>query len=961
MLIKLSLRANYFISRFSSHSRSLPRPPAFRLAAQTNTQLLHVLCDLVQAFIDTEKQIEVSLTKLGFGDENISGSQADSEVLSSLDDMIMDKHTGMNHSHQHQGGGNQRGTPVNNNNAGDAANTDFCDDGPDLINPSSFLLTPDSLPRDLLNPNSGLKIDDDVVLGYSKRLRTAVDRILHLLKNVASLQYDPVALTSSGISRDQQSCSRVISKSASMPTCSASACDHRQEIMLLQSDLREATRMNQVLQEEVNKKHNALSALRAQIETQSILDAKSLKQANEDLVGKLAVAERKIHRQAEMINQLRSDSTRIRDDCAVIEVTPERGRRDRPYSPPDLHLNDTDSLPFDKSDELLNLDELESLSPDKWDHHYDEVMQAHDKEITKLLTTQTAEAGDGLHRSYRPADYQRQQERESLLQILQEKDEEIEVLKNQMKLAQNMIANAFPDHKIEEYLDVDLIETLVDTHLKHRINRKDGSEVTGSAKKNRFSGVDLIEPIQDMRGSNGQDSPKSSTSGGHLTSNETSFLEVQVMDAKISQLQSVMEKLIAKNSQVQFELEDYKSQNGLLARDIDLLRKQKESRDQMILEQERELIGLKLSLEGKEEEITRMKREQDNVKEQEVDILQRKVRMLTEEISSKEDRIQNLTRRIDVMRMEANTRKEFEKREEAEVSAQMTQLNAYNRDLQRQVKSSQLKVQSLLTKIESLKLEIESKALDGQRVKEMEAQLKTSKDMIEDKKNKIKELMDTMRKLALPPPDVPTPRTILKRRSVTAEEACDIYQMAAKLKKCQHQKRELIYQKNYLLKLLSGFHLTEAATLAFIAHMKEGVGPDLEDEAPKLKPISKFRAAVNAVIAIHRMRCLVNKWALSPFVSQKKVHVTTPEEMAFKPPFTKKNNGFTASATATFNRSKSRSQEPSIWDRVDAKEKTVEKSRAVTDATVDDFWQRIRSLHDNMNFSHTLSEPDSLF
>ena len=323
---------------------------------------------------------------MGFSDE-ISSSQTDSEVLSSLEDMIMEKQAAIGQSGSQ---GSQRASNSNNNHqTGDAANGDFCDDGPDLINPSSFLLTPESLPRDLLNPNSGLKIDDDVVLGYSKRLRTAVDRILHLLKNVASLQYEPASLAS--CIRDPQSFSRVISKSASMPTCSASACDHEQEIMRLKSDLREATSMNQILQEEVNKKHNALSALRAQIETQSILDAKSLKQANDDLAGKLAVAERKISRQAEMITQLQSNSTPVLDNCALVELSPERGRRDRPCSPLELNLNDSDSLPFDKSEELLNLDELESLSPDKWDRNYDDV---HEKEIRQLLGTQTEQAGE---------------------------------------------------------------------------------------------------------------------------------------------------------------------------------------------------------------------------------------------------------------------------------------------------------------------------------------------------------------------------------------------------------------------------------------------------------------------------------------------------------------------------------------------------------------------------------------
>lgn len=630
-----------------------------RLAAQTNTQLLHVLCDLVQAFIDTEKQIEVSLTKLGFSEENISSSQADSDVLSSLEDMIMDnRQTGIGQSHQakltsHHNKGHHPHQTVT-----DPANGDFCDDGPDLINPSSFILAPESLPHDLLNADSGLKIDDDIVLGYSKRLRTAVDRILHLLKNVASLQqYEPPALTSSG--KDQHSGGRLISKSASMPTCSApaAACDHQQEVQRLQSELREATRMMQILQEEVNKKHNALSALRAQIETQSILDAKSLKQENEALAGKLMLAERKIQRQAEMINQLQSDSTRFADNCcAVIELTPEKGRRDPHFSPPDVNLNDNNSLPFDKSEDLLNLDELQSLSSEKGDDddEVDNELLIHtsqDKGQSRLLSIRTADGdGDGDHRTHPLVTDQRFEQRESLYQqIIQEKDEEIEVLKNQMRLAQNMIANAFPDQKIDEYLDMDLIETLVDTHLKNRLHKKDTSLNSVPSAKNRFSGVDLIEPIQDMRESNGQDSPKSFSSGGHVATDPvSSHMTIQVMDAKISQLQSVIEKMIAKNTQVQMELDNFKSQNELLNRDLDQLRNQKAIRDQKFMDKERELIELKLSLEAKEDELTSALKDQEKTASL-VDVLKRRMRVLVEEITSKENRIHLLSQRIEDM------------------------------------------------------------------------------------------------------------------------------------------------------------------------------------------------------------------------------------------------------------------------------------------------------------------------
>lgn len=69
-------------------------------------------------------------------------------------------------------------------------------------------------------------------------------------------------------------------------------------------------------------------------------------------------------------------------------------------------------------------------------------------------------------------------------------------------------------------------------------------------------------------------------------------------------------------------------------------------------------------------------------------------------------------------------------------------------------------------------------------------------------------------------------------------------------------RKALVYQKRYLLLLLGGFQECEQTTLAMISRM--GAYP-VEQPAKHPRGFSRFRMAVRAVIAIGRMRFLVNK------------------------------------------------------------------------------------------------------
>ncbi|XP_062324892.1 pericentrin isoform X2 [Osmerus eperlanus] len=70
-------------------------------------------------------------------------------------------------------------------------------------------------------------------------------------------------------------------------------------------------------------------------------------------------------------------------------------------------------------------------------------------------------------------------------------------------------------------------------------------------------------------------------------------------------------------------------------------------------------------------------------------------------------------------------------------------------------------------------------------------------------------------------------------------------------------RKSLVYQKRYLLLLLGGFQDCEQATLCLIARMGVHPSPPLSGQR---RPLTRFRAAVRAVVAISRLRFLTRKW-----------------------------------------------------------------------------------------------------
>ncbi|MCJ8730090.1 hypothetical protein PDJAM_G00113640 [Pangasius djambal] len=87
-----------------------------------------------------------------------------------------------------------------------------------------------------------------------------------------------------------------------------------------------------------------------------------------------------------------------------------------------------------------------------------------------------------------------------------------------------------------------------------------------------------------------------------------------------------------------------------------------------------------------------------------------------------------------------------------------------------------------------------------------------------------------------------------ENRPITDLSNNKVQRLYEKYLRAESYRKSLVYQKRYLLLLLGGFQDCEQATLALIARM--GAQPSLISQASR--PISRFRSAVRALIAISR-------------------------------------------------------------------------------------------------------------
>ncbi|KAM6268405.1 pericentrin isoform 3-T3 [Porphyrio hochstetteri] len=96
-------------------------------------------------------------------------------------------------------------------------------------------------------------------------------------------------------------------------------------------------------------------------------------------------------------------------------------------------------------------------------------------------------------------------------------------------------------------------------------------------------------------------------------------------------------------------------------------------------------------------------------------------------------------------------------------------------------------------------------------------------------------------------------------KPVVETSSLKLQRLYKKYLRAESFRKALVYQKKYLLLLLGGFQDCEQATLALIARM--GIYPSPADLRPAgSRPVTRFRCAARAVMAVSRLKFLVKKW-----------------------------------------------------------------------------------------------------
>ncbi|NXG55780.1 PCNT protein, partial [Hemiprocne comata] len=101
----------------------------------------------------------------------------------------------------------------------------------------------------------------------------------------------------------------------------------------------------------------------------------------------------------------------------------------------------------------------------------------------------------------------------------------------------------------------------------------------------------------------------------------------------------------------------------------------------------------------------------------------------------------------------------------------------------------------------------------------------------------------------------------IENKPVAEASSAKLQRLYKQYLRAESFRKALVYQKKYLLLLLGGFQDCEQATLSLIARM--GVYPsaaDLPLSGSRSRPVTRFRCAARAIIAVSRLKFLVKKW-----------------------------------------------------------------------------------------------------
>lgn len=260
---------------------------------------------------------------------------------------------------------------------------------------------------------------------------------------------------------------------------------------------------------------------------------------------------------------------------------------------------------------------------------------------------------------------------------------------------------------------------------------------------------------------------------------------VETLDTKLAQINAVMDKFIVKNEQLTKQLRDEREHKAALEHLVTKLERERE----VMLAQ---ITELKAQLKLKHEEAEQLRIKAKNSEDVNSKSSQRE-KHLEQELARAEQQILPL---IETLR---GVREDYENNERMhnELKAQLVIKENEIKDLNCNYRQLLAERDSLLNRVDSVTEELKlQQDLAAERLRAMQ-QSKVQKQLTNGNAN-----FDA---------------------NTNGGLNCDA-DVLRKLKRCQNQRRALIFQKKYLLSLLGGFQLTEKATLALVANMNVTLG-----------------------------------------------------------------------------------------------------------------------------------------
>ncbi|KAI1286053.1 Pericentrin [Halotydeus destructor] len=473
--------------------------------------------------------------------------------------------------------------------------------------------------------------------------------------------------------------------------------------------------------------------------------------------------------------------------------------------------------------------------------------------------------------------------------------------------------------------------------------------------------TDVMTQSLDARSEHCEDNHESRMDVSECT--ESSFYDVMILDNKMKELNTVMESLITKNTELvnqlaesdhfRSSLEDANVMIEKLNQEADSMSK----KNRLLVSQLEQQKSLQTAFDNGNSKIKELNKLIDALVKKN-DSLYHQLednRNIKSAMDSANKKVEELSGAVDTL-MKRNRSLQVHSDERKDLQIALETSNARVKELHKDndmllMNNEQLHEQT--REYHGLKMALEAA---NSKLRELNAKI----DSLADGNAKLKTELNAKNLLLK---SLKKERTANNAKTVPLKENVDRKQnkdhLDRALQRCLHQKRELVFQKRYLLSVLGGFQLTEKATLSLLANMDVSFSDDTSQRAPS--PRSRFRSAALSIIALRRMKQLVQKWGNVSQPRQNGYPSSMPETVIAKHQSTNYKAKPILTSLPEYNHHNNNNYEynspPSSTSSSSSSYSNMKSSQ--TNATLDEFVTRLQKLHNTLGKRAPIDVLDS--